>query len=40
MTISIGCTGGKHRSLYLAERIAAEFKNTRSNLSTRHRDMK
>ena len=40
MTISIGCTGGKHRSVYLAERIAAEFKNNRSNLSTRHRDMK
>jgi len=39
MTISIGCTGGKHRSVYLAERIAAEFKKDRSNLSIRHRDM-
>ncbi len=39
MTISIGCTGGKHRSVYLAERIAAEFKKDRGNLSTRHRDM-
>ena len=40
MTISIGCTGGKHRSVYLAERIAAEFKPTRDNLSLRHRDLK
>ena len=39
MTISIGCTGGKHRSVYLAERIAAEFKKDRGNLSIRHRDM-
>ena len=39
MTISIGCTGGKHRSVYLAERIAVEFKKDRGNLSTRHRDM-
>jgi UPF0042 nucleotide-binding protein len=39
MTISIGCTGGKHRSVYLAERIAAEFTPTRDNLSLRHRDL-
>ncbi len=39
MTVSIGCTGGKHRSVYLAERIAAEFKKDRGNLSIRHRDM-
>lgn len=39
MTISIGCTGGKHRSVYLAERIAAKFKKDRDNLSIRHRDM-
>ena len=39
MTISIGCTGGKHRSVYLAERIATEFKRQRGNVSIRHRDM-
>ncbi|MCP4390850.1 MAG: RNase adapter RapZ [Gammaproteobacteria bacterium] len=39
MTISIGCTGGKHRSVYLTERIAAELKQQRENISIRHRDM-
>jgi UPF0042 nucleotide-binding protein len=39
MTISIGCTGGKHRSVYLTERIANEFKQQRENISIRHRDM-
>ncbi len=38
-TISIGCTGGKHRSVYLTERIASKFKQDRGNLSVRHRDM-
>jgi len=39
MTISIGCTGGQHRSVYLAERIADEFERQRGNISIRHRDM-
>ncbi len=39
MTISIGCTGGKHRSVYLAERIAAELRGERAKLSIRHRDL-
>ncbi len=39
MTVSIGCTGGKHRSVYLAERLSAKFQQDRSNLSIRHRDM-
>jgi UPF0042 nucleotide-binding protein len=39
MTISIGCTGGQHRSVYMAERIVAAFKPTRNNLSIRHRDL-
>ena len=39
MTISIGCTGGKHRSVYLAERLEAALREDRSNLSIRHRDL-
>ncbi len=27
VTIAIGCTGGKHRSVYVTEQIAARFKN-------------
>lgn len=39
MTISIGCTGGKHRSVYLAERICAAIRQERSNITIRHRDL-
>ncbi len=39
MTVSIGCTGGKHRSVYLAERIARELTPDRGKLSIRHRDL-
>jgi len=39
MTVSIGCTGGKHRSVYLTERIAAEIGKQRENVAIRHRDM-
>jgi UPF0042 nucleotide-binding protein len=39
MTISIGCTGGQHRSVYLVEKIAAELRKQRSNISIRHREI-
>ena len=39
MTVSIGCTGGKHRSVYLAERIAEALKQQGASVSLRHRDM-
>jgi UPF0042 nucleotide-binding protein len=37
LTVAIGCTGGRHRSVYVAERIAAEFRKDRHVVVT-HRD--
>ncbi len=36
VTVAIGCTGGRHRSVYLAERLAAEFRRD-WNVLVRHR---
>jgi RNase adapter protein RapZ len=36
LTIAIGCTGGQHRSVYLVERIAADFAARHSDVSARH----
>ena len=37
LTIAIGCTGGRHRSVYFAESLAAYFRGTYSVL-VRHRE--
>jgi len=39
MTISIGCTGGQHRSVYMAERLCTYFKESRNNVLIRHREL-
>lgn len=39
MTISIGCTGGRHRSVYLVDKIAAELQKSQYNASVHHRDL-
>ena len=39
MTISIGCTGGQHRSVYLVEKIASELRSIQFNASSYHRDL-
>jgi UPF0042 nucleotide-binding protein len=39
VTIAIGCTGGHHRSVYLAERIGSALKESLKNVQIRHRDL-
>lgn len=39
LTVSIGCTGGRHRSVYLASRLAEHFAKSSDNVTTRHREL-
>ncbi len=39
LTIAIGCTGGLHRSVYIAERLAEHFQHQYQNIQVRHRDL-
>lgn len=39
MTLCIGCTGGRHRSVYLAECLAEHFRATREQVLTFHREL-
>jgi RNase adapter protein RapZ len=39
MTVAIGCTGGQHRSVYMAEKLCAHFDRTISNVLVRHREI-
>lgn len=40
LTIAIGCTGGQHRSVYVAEQLIAGFRNSHPHSQIRHRDMR
>ena len=39
VTISIGCTGGRHRSVYLVEKLAAHYRLSREGVLTFHREL-
>jgi UPF0042 nucleotide-binding protein len=39
ITIAIGCTGGKHRSVYIAEMLSKNFMKVRDDIQTHHRDI-
>lgn len=39
LTVSIGCTGGRHRSVFLCEMLASHFNAKRENVSLRHREI-
>jgi UPF0042 nucleotide-binding protein len=39
MTVALGCTGGQHRSVYVAERMAEHFQPQYHNVLVRHREL-
>jgi UPF0042 nucleotide-binding protein len=39
LTISLGCTGGQHRSVYMAERLAKAFASEFKDVQVRHREL-
>jgi RNase adapter protein RapZ len=39
LTIAIGCTGGQHRSVYIADQLAKRFANGKHVVNARHREL-
>ena len=39
LTVSIGCTGGQHRSVYIAETLHNFFREQLENVSIHHREL-
>lgn len=40
ITVGIGCTGGQHRSVYMAERLLRHFVSVFDNVQVRHRELR
>ncbi len=39
LTVAIGCTGGQHRSVYFAEKLARHFRESHQQVLVRHREL-
>lgn len=39
VTVGIGCTGGQHRSVYVAEQLSGYFRQSMDNVHIRHREL-
>ncbi len=39
ITVAIGCTGGQHRSVYMAEQLGDHFRKTLAHVLVRHREL-
>ena len=39
LTVSIGCTGGQHRSVYIAQQLSKDFRDKVDSVSIRHREL-
>ena len=39
MTVALGCTGGQHRSVFMAERLTERFRQRFDNVLIRHREI-
>jgi UPF0042 nucleotide-binding protein len=39
ITVGIGCTGGRHRSVYLVTRLSAKLRDKFAHVMTHHREL-